>query len=169
MRLLAVDLKPEMKPPMKIPAGVLRLLRIGFAVALPLLCGGCELLPLATLSTLFGIAGAAVSTGPVVYEQGKLDIAFMANYGDIQQAVRLAAVDLNLHLKRDRSKSADSWDFQLQDDQKSKIEVTIERRTPMLARCRIDVGLLGSQPTAQLVLNRIRSHLPTGATAVERK
>lgn len=142
-------------------------LRISAIVALALFCGGCELIPLATLGAVFDIAGATAQVGPAIYHQGKLDIAFMARYADVQNAVRSAAADLRLHVLRDgqAGKADNVWNFQLQDDLKSNISVTIERRSPMLCRCRVNVGYFGSEPTARLVMKRIVSHLPSTHSA----
>jgi hypothetical protein len=151
------------------PVGVsaFRHLLIGLGAVLLLGCGGCALIPLATLSTIFGIAGTAVSTGPEVYKLGKLDGAVMANDVACRRAVRLAATDLQLHIVLNRKEcgSSQNWDFELQDERKSKIEITIERRSPMLCLLRVDVGWFGSEPTAQLVMTVIKSHLPEAATS----
>ena len=128
------------------------------------MCSGCELISLATLGTVLGIAGTAVSTGGEVYNAGKLDIAFMADADKCRGAVEMAAGDLKLHVVRSRPLCDDKWDFQLQDDFKSKIEVTLQRRSPGLCRCRVNVGLFGPRPTAELIMRRIEAHLPAPAT-----
>ena len=127
-------------------------------------CTGCELIPLATLGTVLGIAGTAVSTAPEVYQAGKLDTAFMADGDKCHVAVVRAAEDLKLHLVRSRPLCGGKWDFQLQDDFKSKIEITLQKRSPELCRCRVNVGLFGSRPTAELIMRRIEAHLPPPAT-----
>jgi hypothetical protein len=144
-----------------------RLLSILLGVTILFGCGGCEIITLATVSTVLDIAGTAITSGPEVFSMGKLDTALMADYGEIQKAVRRAAGELHLHLVRDRqkSKTKDIWDFQLQDDLKAKIEVTVERRSPMLCKLQVNVGLFGSEPTARLIMHRIESHLPPAATA----
>lgn len=136
---------------------------IGLGAGLALACGGCALLPLSTLSTVLGMAGTAASTGPEVYEAGKLDTAFHAQAGDCRVAVRRAAAALQLHIVRDRDISGGRkrWDFRLEDDRQSEIEITVERRSPMLCWCRVDVGLLGSEPTAKLLMQVIQNHLPS--------
>jgi uncharacterized protein DUF3568 len=145
---------------------VRRLLLIGLSASFLLACGGCELLPIATLGAVFGIAGTAVSTGTEVYSAGKLDSAFRADAGDCRRAVRRAAADLQLHIVQDcqRSGARQRWDFVFQDDRKSEIIITVERRSPMLCWCRVNVGLFGSEPTAKLVMQVIVSHLPPAAT-----
>jgi hypothetical protein len=146
---------------------VSRSLVIGLSTILLFACGGCELIPIATLSAVFGIAGTAVSAGPEVFSAGKLDTSVMASEDDCRQAVRLAAGDLRLRLARDQKASGSSrvWDFQLQDDRATKIEVTVDPRSANLCRCRVNVGLFGSEPTARLIMQRIEAHLPASAPA----
>ena len=131
-----------------------------------LACGGCQLIPLTAVGALFDIAGASVLAGPEVFTAGKLDGAFMVGDAKCRAAVRLAAKDLQLHIVRDRKiwGSRQRWGFQIQDDRKSDIVITVERRTPTLCWCRVDVGLFGSEPTARLVMDRIKAHLPPSAT-----
>jgi hypothetical protein len=126
-----------------------------------------RVVPLGTLSTVFGIAGTAASTGPEVYSYGKLDIAFMAEDGIVQKAVREAAADLGLRMIRDCcvSQSKKIWNFVMQDDLNLKIGVTVEQRAAKLCLCQVDVGLLGSEPTARLARTRIKAHLPSSAAA----
>jgi hypothetical protein len=143
------------------------LLMLGLSASILLACGGCALFPLATLGAIFDIAGTAVSTGTEVYSAGRLDAAFRADAGDCRRAVRRAAADLQLQLVSDvqRRGARQRWEIELQDDRKSKIEITVERRSAMLCWCRVDVGLFGSEPTARLVMRLIASHLPRSATA----
>jgi hypothetical protein len=137
------------------------LLLVGLVVGAALVCGGCALIPLDTLSTVLGMASSAASTGPEVYRAGKLETALMIQYPQLLQDVRTAATDLRLHIARDRSdsKSGDNWDFKLRDDQNAQIEITIQRRSAMLCRCCVDVGIFGSEPTAKLIMRQIESHL----------
>jgi hypothetical protein len=112
------------------------------------------------------MAGTAVSAAPEVYSAGKLDAALRVDDGDCRRAVRRAAADLQLRIVRDQKRSGgrQRWDFELQDDRKSEIEITVEKRSAMLCWCRVDVGLFGSEPTARLVMQVIESHLPPSAT-----
>jgi hypothetical protein len=139
---------------------------IGFSAILLSACSGCALIPLATLGTVLGVASTAASTAPEVYELGKLDVALRADDGKCRRAVRLAAADLQLHIVSDGPGSGceHGWKFELRDDRKGKIEITVERRTAMLCLCRVDVGIFGSEPTAHLVMQMIKSHLPAAAT-----
>jgi len=133
-----------------------------FATLLLFVCNGCALIPLATVGAVVDIAGTAASAGPAVFKAGKLDTAFMADYAAAKSAVRVAAADLHLRILCDRSRNqrGDIWEFELEDDQKTNIEIIIERRTAMLCLCRVDVGYFGSEPTARLVMSRIEQHLP---------
>jgi hypothetical protein len=145
---------------------VVRPLLLGLCAVFLLGCGGCAILPLAALGTIFGIAGTAVSAGPEVYHMGKLDTAVMADDGACRRAVRMAAMDLRLRVVSDHggTKCSPGWKFELEDEGKSKIEATVERRSPMLCLFRVDVGLFGSEPTARLILQVIQSHLPGAAS-----
>jgi hypothetical protein len=127
-----------------------------------LACGGCALIPLATLGAVVDIAGTAASAGPAVWKAGKLDSAFMADSVAVRDAVRSAASELCFRTVSDagKGKRGDVWDFQFEDDQKTSIEVILERRTPMLCLCRVNVGFFGSEPIARLVMSRIELHLP---------
>jgi hypothetical protein len=132
-------------------------------------CGGCALIPLATVGAVVDIAGTAASAGPAVYKAGKLDTAFIADSIVVEAAVRAAAADLCLRVMRDSSKDkrGDVWVYQFEDDWKTKVEVTLERRTRMLCLCRINVGFFGSEPTARLVLTGIEQHLPPPPTPLK--
>jgi hypothetical protein len=123
--------------------------------------GGCVTASLATLGTVLGFAGTAASTGAEVYNLGKLDFSVMATNDDCRRAVVAAAADLQLHVTRDEKASKDTWEFDLEDDVKGRIGVRIQRRAARLCQCRVDVGWFGSEPTAKLVMERIRRHLPS--------
>lgn len=122
--------------------------------------GGCVTASLATLGTVLGFAGTAASTGAEVYNLGKLDFSVMATADDCHWAVLAAAADLQLHVCRDQQTNEDTREFDLEDDRKGRILVRINRRAAMLCQCRVDVGWFGSEPTARLVMERIRHHLP---------
>ena len=126
------------------------------AMAISLSCGGCAAIPLAVLGTAAGIAATAVSTGADVYSLGKLDAAEMASFREVCNGVGAAADDLSLHLVSTKVKDR-RLIVRLADDQKATIDVTVEPRTARLTRLRIDVGLFGSEPTARLLLKRIRN------------
>ena len=129
--------------------------------------GGCASLTLATLGTVAGAAASAVSTGKDVYGLGKLDSAEMADFDQTISAAQLAAAEIGLtpkydpqfHSEKDRS----IMQLLFVDDKRSEVRVKIERRAWRLVRIRIDVGIFGSEVTARLVLDRLRSHLPVPA------
>jgi hypothetical protein len=136
---------------------------IGGAAAVCLLaCNGCALIPLTTVGAVVDIAGTAASAGPAVFKAGKLDSAFMADSVLVEDAVRSAAADLGLHMigHCTSNKRGDVFTFEFDDDLKTNIEVVLERRTRILCVCRVDVGLLGSEPTARLLMSQIEHHLP---------
>jgi hypothetical protein len=127
-------------------------------------CSGCEVISLAAAGTAIDIAGTVATAGPEAFAAGKLDTALMADYGKTRAAVEMAADDLKLRVVRSRDLGDNKWDFQLQDDFDAKIEVTLQKRTERLCRCRVDVGFFGPRTTAELVMRRIGSHLPGAAT-----
>jgi hypothetical protein len=92
----------------------------------------------------------------------------MANYDDTREAVREAAANFRLKIVRDQQerKHYHIWNFELADDLKETVDVRIERRSDELCLIRVDVGWFGSQPTAQLIIDKIRSHLPSTALPI---
>jgi hypothetical protein len=133
---------------------VLCLMLIGWAG------GGCAAIPLATLGTVAGISTSALSTGREIFTLGKLDTAEMAGYPEAVVAARRAAAELYLRPKG--AEKLKDWTAELlfADEKGAKVEVDVERRTEMLVRIRIDVGLFGSEVTARLFLARLRLYLP---------
>jgi hypothetical protein len=136
-------------------------------VLLPLLlCGtlaaGCAAIPLATLGTIAGAAGSAVSTGRDVYSLGKLDTAEMATLAEVAQATRAARVELGLKTdpKPRHSSKAGILRMAFLDDKCDRIAVRLERCAPRLVLIRVDVGWFGSETVARLFLARLRVHLP---------
>lgn len=125
---------------------------------------GCEMLALGTVATALGIAGSAVTTGGAIYSQGKLDSAEMSTMENWTTAVYAAADDLHLKVKHPPADgpatlpSATLVHFILEDEKGATMSVTVERRAQTLLRSRVDVGLFGSEPTARLLLSRIRFH-----------
>jgi len=133
---------------------------------IPLLAGGCITATLATVGTLFGLAGTAASTGADVYYLGKLDFAVMAGQDQTREAVRRAADDLSLHLLSDQltDPCQYEWTLKFDDDHRSAIGVTVGQRSDTLSVVRVDVGAFGNQTVAKLFAYRIRQHLPRTAS-----
>ena len=138
-------------------------LLLSFHLILLLAASGCATVTVATAGTIAGIAATSISTGAEVYKWGKLDAVEMDTFEDSVAAVRLAARDLQLKIVKDLKPDAkqDRWSFLLSDDLKDTISIDLDRRTQRLTAMRINVGLFGSEPTARLVLARIRTHLPS--------
>src|SRR3954470_8936210 len=129
------------------------------AVALAIgAAGGCATAAVATAGTLAGIAASAVSTGADVYRMGKLDSADEARFDQWIAAIRAAGADLNLKVQKWSDDGKGVWRCTFADDRKATISVAVERRTETLCRTRIDVGIFGSEPTARLILIRMRVH-----------
>jgi len=129
-------------------------------------CSGCITASLVTLGTVLGAVGSAASTGIDAYNLGKLDTALMTSADECHRSVLLAANDLGLHVQIDqrKSKPVTVFEMTLKDDLKSQVGIHIEYRTPTMCLCRVDVGIFGSEPTAKLMMERIRFHLHLPAT-----
>ena len=129
---------------------------------------GCVAAPVVAAGAALEAASSAVSTGTDVYRLGKLDTAVLASYDDSRAAVRQAAANFRLKIVRDEQegKHTNIWNFRLADDYKETVDVRIEQRSGMLCLLRVDVGWFGSQPTAQLIIDKIRSHLPSTALPI---
>jgi Protein of unknown function (DUF3568) len=126
---------------------------------------GCAVAGLAAAGTAIGAASAAVATSADVYRLGKLDTALMADEDQCKTAVREAAANLRLEISQERTnKNEHTWKLELADERKDTTEITIQRRTATLSLLRIDVGWFGSEPTAQLIMAKIREHLPATAS-----
>jgi hypothetical protein len=128
-----------------------------------LVSGGCAAASVATVGSIAGIAASSISTGAEIYNLGKLDAVEMDRFEDCDTAVRLAVSDLQLSIIKDAfdPRKSGRRSFRLSDDLKETIDIRVQRRTERLTAIRIDVGLFGSEPTARLVLARIRAHLPS--------
>ena len=119
--------------------------------------GGCTTAAVASAGTMVGLAASAVSTGADVYRLGKLDSADEARFDDWVIAVHTAATELDLKIVTEsRDDDKGEWRCTLVDDRNAKVKVTVTRRTRTLCHTRIDVGWFGSQPTARLILARVR-------------
>lgn len=124
----------------------------------PLLLSGCAALPLAALGTVAGITATAVSTGADVYSMGKLDSAELAQLHEVHDAIHHIAAEMGLSFVREDAEPG-KFHFRYADSQEAITKITLDARTPELTRIRIDVGVFGSEPTARLMLKRIRVYL----------
>jgi hypothetical protein len=143
----------------------LRFLRWDFLLVLLVAfsSGGCALIGLPAIATALGIASSAASIGGSVYSQGKLDSSEMSTMPNWTASVYAAADDLHLKIKKPAdpapaSQPVATMTIVLEDDLGSTISLTAERRTQTLLHSRVDVGVFGSEPTARLLLQRIRHH-----------
>ncbi len=129
--------------------------------------GGCAAAAVTTAGTVAGLAATALSTGADVYHLGKLDSVEMARMPDLISSMHSTAKDLHLAIDREEHDKSE-WSMRLTDEQGSTIDITLERRTETMCRCRINVGLFGSEPTARLILIRLREYLPLAPVVHEK-
>lgn len=127
---------------------------------------GCAALPLAALGTVIGVGASAVSTGASVYSLGKLNSAEPASADQVRHAMEAAADELDLRAQPGSGfdESGITYTGHWTDAFGAKIDVIIQQRSSRLTRLRIDVGVFGNEPTARLVLARVRDHLPIATT-----
>lgn len=134
------------------------------ALSVLLLLSGCAAVPIAALGTVLGVGATAVSTGASVYSLGKLNSAENASAAEVRHAAQLMADELDFKTLDggfDEKKLVYTYTFA--DRLGTKLKVVVAERSARLCRLRIDVGLFGNEPTARLVLLKIRSHLPDAA------
>jgi hypothetical protein len=127
---------------------------------------GCGPVSLAALGTALGVGAAAVSTGASVYSLGKLNSAEPASADQVRHAMEAAAADLDLRSQPGGGfdESGITYTGYWADAFGAPVEVTIQQRSSRLTRLRIDVGVFGNEPTAKLILARVRDHLPAATT-----
>ena len=121
----------------------------------------------ATAASVASLAGSTLDTGTDVYSMGKLKTAEMAAIPDVVEATYQASRDLKLTMMTDKQRGDGVVRMALVDDRHKVVDLWLDPRTPNLTRIEIDVGWFGSQPTATLILNRLRVHLneiQTGST-----
>jgi hypothetical protein len=126
--------------------------------------GGCATASVAAVGTMAVIAASAISTGGDIYRLGKLDAADESRYDAWLAACRAAIADLHYTVEKESDKGDGLWICILRDDRRSRVDVTVERRTETICLTRVDVGVFGSEPTARLILTAIRrraGHLTT--------
>ncbi len=133
-------------------------------------CCGCVTASIATIGAALDVASSAVTTGSDVYQLGKLMGQGMGSFVVSFDAVLRAAPDLNLHLVRvyKSGRRGDVGKFRLEDDLEHVTDVVIERRSGRMCLCEVNVGFFGSEPTAGLIMDRIRHHLAVAAEATTR-
>jgi hypothetical protein len=123
--------------------------------ALAFCAGGCATAGIAAAGTAAGIA-SAISTGGDVYRLGKLDSADEIPYDQWIAACRSAAATLHYTVIKESDKGKGVWVCILRDARRSRVDLTVDRRTESFCLTRIDVGVFGSEPTARLILATIR-------------
>jgi hypothetical protein len=121
---------------------------------------GCATASIAAVGTVAGFASDAITTGSSVYRLGKLDSVDLATIDQMETAVRAMAKELKLSIIEEEKSEDGEWYFKLKDDEDATIEITLHSRTEIMCKSRVNVGWFGSEPTARLILQRVRDRLP---------
>ena len=146
----------------RLPLAMLLLL----APTLPL--AGCAAIPLAALGTALGVGASAVSTGASVYSLGKLNSAEHATADAVRHAAEATADELDFRTLRGGFDEAGRvYTVRWADALGATLDVVIDQRSARLTWLRIDVGVFGNEPTARLILERIRARLPNANARVD--
>jgi len=132
-----------------------------FGVLMSIGVSGCITSSIITLGTVLGALGSAASTGSDVYKLGKLDAVLYASATDCHRGVIQTAKEMGLMIVTDDhvNPREDVWEMTLHDEKKSPVGIHIERRTAVMSRVRIDVGIFGSEPTTRLFMQQLRINL----------
>ena len=144
------------------------------AVVALFLLGGCAAIPLSALGSVSSLGDSNVSVGRDAYSWGKLRSAELVQMFDAEDAARLAAHDLGLHLKESPvlSEHGRQLDMAFVDDQGMQIGVRIDERSRTMCMLREDVGwvasLFGAEIYDRLFLLHLRQHLPAETKAETR-
>lgn len=105
---------------------------------------------------MLGAATSAASTGSAVYKRGKLNASWMASFDQVVAAGETAFDDLGLTVTRSAGDAAKGhWSVIAVNEDRDTVRLTIDRKTDRLTEFQIDVGWLGREPTARLVLKRM--------------
>ena len=105
-------------------------------------------------------AVSAASTGSAVIKHGKLDAAWMASFQEVVAAGEGAMNDLGLEIHSSLGKAENShWTIIAFNEDHDRVTIRIARKTERLTEFQIDVGRLGKDPTARLILQRMATHL----------
>ena len=120
--------------------------------------GGCATATVAAAGTAVGLAASAISTGADVYRLGKLDAADEVRYDHWLAACRASVGKggLSYHVEKEADDGDGHWTCVMRDDREKRVILSVERRTATVCQTRVDIGLLGSEPSARLILATIR-------------
>ena len=118
-----------------------------FCLLLACLCGCAP--PLSVQNVGTNVPTVFSSTG-----SGEGDSAWYARYEDMLQATLDAGENLSLELI-EKTIGTDQSVLNFIDDQGSKLDITIERRTDSVTRVHFDVGFFGSTSMGRLMARQI--------------
>jgi hypothetical protein len=128
-------------------------------VVLVVVCAGLACCAAGCVAAAAGTVPAiatALETGADVYRLGKLDSADEVRYERWVAACRSGIAGLHYHVEKEADKGKGRWMCIMRDDRRSRVDITVDRRTEAFCLTRIDVGVFGSEPTARLILATIR-------------
>ena len=122
---------------------------------LPAFLTGCTGLEPAVI----GAAASATSAGAVVFSQGRISAAAIADYDRVREGVLRSADDLSLSPVYERE--GPIWSkYTLEDDLGKDITIRVRRRTSTMTQVDIDVGRFGNEAIGRLFLLRMTENVP---------
>jgi hypothetical protein len=138
-------------PPPRLP----RVLAAALVLVVFPLLSGCA------VPVLFASAGvAAARAGSSAYVSGELESAEVTEMGVLFQVVQDALTE-DLGFEIDIARAGDNYAYiHTSENQGRKIRVNLERKSPIVTKVNIRVGLLGDQPMSRLVLGAIQARTP---------
>ena len=109
---------------------------------------------------VLGSAASTALTGSAVYKHGKLNASWMAPFWLVKSAAEAAFDDLGLKITRSEgnTETGDWTIVAVNEDHKMAI-INIDRKSERLTEFQIDVGWLGKESTARLMLKRMAKYL----------
>ncbi len=114
---------------------------------------------------VLGSAASTASTGSAVYKHGKLNASWMAPFWLVRSAAEAAFDDLGLKITRSEgSEELGYWTIVAVNEDDDKAVITIDRKSDRLTEFQIDIGWLGKETTARLILKRMAKYLMVAKT-----
>lgn len=114
------------------------------------------------LSGCVAVVAAGGAAGGVAYVRGELQMQLDQPAHEVNSAVEDAAKEMEL-FQVERKRDLIGGQFVYRNAQDQKITITTEAQGQQITQLSIRVGIFGDQQQSQVILDRIRSHLPKGA------